>query len=109
MWCCCLGMSLYLGLASGLETMVAAYGAQHFDLVGILLQKNLVVMAILYVPILVLMLCAKQILSLWNDDLATVERAAYFCRLFAPTIFLWGCYYMMAGNFFLLAYCCGYI
>ncbi|EGR33597.1 MatE efflux family protein, putative [Ichthyophthirius multifiliis] len=94
----CIGQSVYYGLSSGLETMAAhAYGAKNYPQVGLLLYKCQFVMLLLFIPITICMIFAKEILLLWNTNIHICEIAQVYCIWCIPGLFFTSIFYSMRG------------
>jgi len=76
------GISLVVGLASGMETLCSqAFGAQHYVLVGVLLQRALVLVGILCV-VLAISWCGCYPVLIWIGQEEAVARIASNCVLY---------------------------
>lgn len=93
MWSNSLGYSIYYGLSCALETLVShAYGAKLHKLAGIMLQRTIAIMLVLFIPIFILMSLSGTILSLWKDDIVLCDLVTRFTLLNTPSILFNGVY-----------------
>jgi MATE family multidrug resistance protein len=82
------GLSVGSGIASALDTLCSqAFGAGDRLLVGILLQRGLVVMALLCVPVVVLWWNAGKLLLFAHQDPTVVAMSVNYIRIFSGGVF----------------------
>ncbi|CAK0783734.1 hypothetical protein CVIRNUC_006933 [Coccomyxa viridis] len=86
------GVSMLLGLASGMETLCSqAYGAGNYMALGLVLQQALIISNLVFLAILALWTQAGPLLLLAGQEPEIVEGAVMYLQLSAPA--LW-CYVM---------------
>ncbi|KAL2654054.1 hypothetical protein R1flu_022182 [Riccia fluitans] len=82
------GLNVMMGLASGLETLCGqAYGAKEYRLTGIFLQRAVVVLIIISIPISLVWWNMGPILLFIGQDPAISDGAQEFSRFLIPTLF----------------------
>lgn len=82
------GISLVVGLASGMETLCSqAFGAQHYVLVGVLLQRALVLVGMLCVVLSVSWLGCYPVLIWIGQEEAVAEIASKCVLCLIPGLF----------------------
>jgi MATE family multidrug resistance protein len=79
------GLSVCLGMATGLDTLVSqAHGAQESKKVGIYLQRALLVQLIVFVPIVLVNFFTADILKLAQQPADVSDLAGRFARYMLP-------------------------
>jgi len=82
MFCNVTGVSIAVGLSSGLETFASQlYGAGQYRQVGIVTQRTLVVISVALVPIGLLWFFTAPLLELVGIEADVAERASWFARV----------------------------
>ncbi|MCO5584104.1 hypothetical protein L7F22_038027 [Adiantum nelumboides] len=82
------GLSLLMGLASALDTLCGqAYGAQQYSLVGLYLQRALIVLYACSIPLAILWSNMQHILLALGQDAAISKQAGEFMLWLIPTLF----------------------
>ncbi|XP_059659112.1 protein DETOXIFICATION 16-like [Cornus florida] len=85
------GFSFMLGMGSGLETFCGqAYGAKQYHMLGIHMQRAMLVVVLLGIPISVLWAFSGYILTSCGQDLAISTHAGIYARWLIPSIFPYG-------------------
>ena len=86
-----LGLSIILGFNSTIDTLVSqAAGAGDKKLCGVILNRGRFVMSILFIPIIVIMLNAKNILVAVNMDPKVASYAQQYVLAFLPGLYIQG-------------------
>ncbi|MCO5571741.1 hypothetical protein L7F22_025489 [Adiantum nelumboides] len=82
------GLSLLMGLASALDILCGqAYGAQQYSLVGLYLQRALIVLYACSIPLAILWSNMQHILLALGQDAAISKQAGEFMLWLIPTLF----------------------
>ncbi|KAJ6993942.1 protein DETOXIFICATION 16 [Populus alba] len=82
------GLSLLKGLASALDTYCGqSYGAKQYDMLGIHLQRAMIVLLLASVPLAVVWANAGAILVFLKQDPEISAEAGRYARYMIPTIF----------------------
>ncbi|KAL3689690.1 hypothetical protein R1sor_015999 [Riccia sorocarpa] len=82
------GSSIMMGMASALETFCGqAYGAKEYRLMGIFLQRAVVVLSLVCIPISILWWNMAPFLKLIGQDPVISDAAQEYIRLLIPTLF----------------------
>ncbi|XP_022135301.1 protein DETOXIFICATION 16-like isoform X2 [Momordica charantia] len=85
------GFSLLLGMGSALETLCGqAYGAKQYHMLGIHMQRGMVVLSILCIPIALLWASIPQIFTLLKQDPLISEQAGIYAQWLIPSIIPYG-------------------
>ncbi|XP_024538637.1 protein DETOXIFICATION 16 [Selaginella moellendorffii] len=84
-FCVVTGFSFLMGMASGIETLCGqAFGARQYHLLGIYLQRAVVVLLILCVPIAVVWLNVEHLLKALGQDPVISYNAGIYARWLIP-------------------------
>uniref|UniRef100_M1D0T9 Protein DETOXIFICATION n=1 Tax=Solanum tuberosum TaxID=4113 RepID=M1D0T9_SOLTU len=82
------GLSLLLGLASALDTLCGqSYGAKQYHMLGIHMQRAMLVLLLVSVPLACIWANAGHILVLLGQDPEIAAEAGSYARYMIPTIF----------------------
>jgi MATE family multidrug resistance protein len=82
------GLSVGSGIASALDTLCSqAFGAGDKMLVGVLLQRGLIVMAMLCMPVVLLWCNAEELLLRAHQDPTVAAMSAQYIHLFSLGLF----------------------
>lgn len=85
------GFSLILGMASALDTLSGqSYGAKRYRMLGIQMQRAMIVELIVSVPLAVICFDTANILKFLGQDPIISEEAGDFARFLIPSIFALG-------------------
>ncbi|XP_022933689.1 protein DETOXIFICATION 16-like isoform X1 [Cucurbita moschata] len=85
------GFSLFLGMGSALETLCGqAYGAKQYHMLGIHMQRAMVVISIICIPIALLWASIQQIFTLLKQDPLISEQAGIYGKWLIPSIIPYG-------------------
>lgn len=83
------GLSIALGLSAGLDTLCGqAYGAQHYKLLGLYLQRGVLVCWAACLPIAWFMLDTQPALLWLGQHVEIAADAAMYMRAIIPSLFL---------------------
>lgn len=83
------GLATSNGLSAAIETLVSqAHGAQGGAVLGVILQRSLLLMAAAMAPLMGLYLHSEPLLRLAGQAPEVAPLAARYIRLFGPQIFL---------------------
>ncbi|KAH7674577.1 Multi antimicrobial extrusion protein [Dioscorea alata] len=99
------GLSLLLGMGTALDTLCGqAYGAKQYHLLGIYLQRTMLLNAIVSIPLSLILAFAGKILHATGQDKEISMAAELYARCMIPVLFSYGllqCYYrfLQAQNF----------
>lgn len=81
-----------MGLASGLETLCGqAYGAKQYHLLGIYLQRAIVILVLASIPISAIWLNMEKILLVVGEDAEIAHAAQAYVYWLIPILFLYSC------------------
>ncbi|XP_059640443.1 protein DETOXIFICATION 16-like [Cornus florida] len=85
------GFSLMLGMGSALETFCGqAYGAKQYHMLGIHMQRAMLVLMLLGIPIAFLWSCTGYIFTIFGQDLEISSQAGIYALWLIPSIFPYG-------------------
>lgn len=85
------GTTTLMGMASALETLCGqAYGAKQYHLLGIYLQRALLVLCLVCIPMSILWWFISPVLMLLGEDPVLSEMAGQYTRLLIPMLFAAG-------------------
>ncbi|XAR50238.1 hypothetical protein NMG60_11004508 [Bertholletia excelsa] len=85
------GFSLMLGMGGALETFCGqAYGAGQYQMLGVHLQRAMLVLTLTSVPIALIWACTAQIFSFLGQDPDISGRAGVYARWLIPSILPYG-------------------
>ncbi|KAL6047359.1 ethionine resistance protein [Balamuthia mandrillaris] len=87
MYCNALGFSLIIGLLSALDTLCSqAFGAQSYHRVGLVLQRAIVILMLLCIPIAAIWFFAEELLLRAKQDPETSRLAAVYTKTMIPAL-----------------------
>jgi MATE family multidrug resistance protein len=79
---------LQLGMGSAVETLCGqAYGANSYEILGIYLQRSIILLMLTALPLMVIYIFSKPILILLGEPVNIASAAAVFVRGLIPQIF----------------------
>ncbi|KAJ4823766.1 hypothetical protein Tsubulata_012082 [Turnera subulata] len=82
------GFTLLRGLGSALETFSGqSYGAKQYRMLGIHLQRGIVVLLLVSIPISIILTNAARILKFCRQDPQISEQAGQYARFLIPGVF----------------------
>ncbi|KAH7528665.1 hypothetical protein FEM48_Zijuj05G0096200 [Ziziphus jujuba var. spinosa] len=85
------GFSLLMGLSTALETLSGqAYGAKQYDMMGIHMQRAMVVLLLVSIPLAIIWANTRSILILLRQDAAIAAEAGQYVRFMIPSVFAYG-------------------
>ncbi|XP_060206474.1 protein DETOXIFICATION 16-like [Lycium barbarum] len=85
------GFSFMLGMGSALETLCGqAYGAKQYHMLGIHMQRGMLVLVAIGIPISIIWAFAELIFSFCGQDLELSIHAGLYARWLIPSIFPYG-------------------
>ncbi|PON96731.1 Multi antimicrobial extrusion protein [Trema orientale] len=85
------GFSLMLGMGGALETFCGqAYGAKQYHMLGVHMQRAMLVLTLMCIPIALLWSCTEQIFRGLKQDPEIAARAGLYSRWLIPSIFPYG-------------------
>ncbi|KAK8939857.1 MATE efflux family protein LAL5 [Platanthera guangdongensis] len=80
-----------MGLGCALETLCGqAYGAKQYHMLGVQLQKAMLVLTLSSVPIAAVWLFADKVLIFLHQDSEISEKAGVYIRWMLPSLFAYG-------------------
>ncbi|MBA0595241.1 protein DETOXIFICATION 40 [Gossypium raimondii] len=83
-----LAYGLMLGMGSAVETLCGqAYGALRYDMLGIYLQRSIIVLTLTGIPLMLAYIFSKPILMLLGEPAEVASAAAIFVYGLIPQIF----------------------
>ncbi|KAJ4848757.1 hypothetical protein Tsubulata_020069 [Turnera subulata] len=83
-----LGLTLLKGIGSALETFCGqSYGAKQYHMLGIHLQRGIVVLLLICIPISIILANADRILKFCRQDSQISDEAGQYARFLIPGIF----------------------
>jgi multidrug resistance protein, MATE family len=86
---CIAGLSIIIGLSSALETLCGqAYGAQNFPLLGIYMQRSVVLTTCVAALISLAWSQAGPLLQLLGQSPTLATQAAHYIQILIPALFL---------------------
>nr|XP_015882953.2 protein DETOXIFICATION 16-like [Ziziphus jujuba var. spinosa] len=85
------GFSLLMGLSTALETLSGqAYGAKQYDKMGIYMQRAMVVLLLVSIPLAIIWANTTSILTFLGQDAAIAAEAGQYARFMIPSLFAYG-------------------
>ncbi|XP_060972889.1 protein DETOXIFICATION 16-like isoform X2 [Cannabis sativa] len=82
------GFSLLIGMGSALETFCGqSYGAKQYHMLGIHMQRGMIVLLVVSIPLAVIWFNAGQILLFLGQDPEISAEAGRYARFMIPSIF----------------------
>ncbi|XP_062078610.1 protein DETOXIFICATION 16-like isoform X2 [Humulus lupulus] len=82
------GFSLLIGMASALETFCGqSYGAKQYHMLGIHMQRGMIVLLVVSIPLAIIWFNAGQILLFLGQDPEISAEAGRYARFMIPSIF----------------------
>ncbi|KAK4843064.1 hypothetical protein QYF36_003486 [Acer negundo] len=85
------GFSLLMGMASALDTLCGqSYGAKQYRLMGIQMQRAMLVLLIVSIPLAFIWANTKSLLILAHQDPQIAEEAGIYAQFMIPSLFAYG-------------------
>ncbi|XP_021909654.1 protein DETOXIFICATION 16-like [Carica papaya] len=85
------GFSFLLGMACGLETLCGqSYGAKQYRMLGIHMQRAMIVLSIVSIPLAIIWANTRSILIFFGQNRDISEEAGIYARFMIPSIFAYG-------------------
>ncbi|XP_072959517.1 protein DETOXIFICATION 16-like isoform X2 [Typha angustifolia] len=85
------GFSLLMGMGSALDTLCGqAFGAKQFNMLGIHMQRAMLVLMLVSIPLAIVWACTGQILLLCGQDSEIANEAGVYSRWMIPSLFAYG-------------------
>lgn len=85
------GFSLLLGMSSALDTLCGqAYGAKQYYMLGIQMQRAMLVLMLVSIPLAVVWAYTGQILMLCGQETEIATEAGLYARWMIPSLFAYG-------------------
>lgn len=85
------GFSLLLGMASALDTFCGqAYGARQFHMLSIHMQRAMVVLLLVSIPLAIIWANTRPILIACGQQKDIAEEAGLYARFMIPSLFAYG-------------------
>ncbi|KAL5549064.1 hypothetical protein UlMin_004295 [Ulmus minor] len=82
------GFSLLIGMGSALETFCGqSYGAKQYHMLGVHMQRAMIVLLLVSIPLAIIWANAGQILVSLGQDLEISAEAGRYARFMIPSIF----------------------
>ncbi|XVE58819.1 hypothetical protein DITRI_Ditri04bG0199600 [Diplodiscus trichospermus] len=85
------GFSLLLGMASALDTLCGqSYGAKQYSLLGIHMQRAMLILTIVSIPLAIIWVNTRPILLLLGQNNDISQKAGEYACFMVPSIFAYG-------------------
>ncbi|CAK8534214.1 unnamed protein product [Lathyrus sativus] len=85
------GFSLLVGMASALDTLCGqSYGAKQYHMLGVHMQRAMLILMIVAIPLAVIWANTKSILILLGQDPEISAEAGNYAKLMVPCLFAYG-------------------
>ncbi|KAH0762490.1 hypothetical protein KY290_018563 [Solanum tuberosum] len=85
------GFSFMMGMGSALETLCGqAYGAKQYHMLGIHMQRGMLVLMAISIPISIIWAFAGHIFAICGQDMEVSVHAGLYARWLIPSIFPYG-------------------
>ncbi|KAG6532730.1 hypothetical protein ZIOFF_006580 [Zingiber officinale] len=85
------GFSFLLGMSTALDTMCGqAFGAKQYHMLGIHMQRAMLILTLVCIPVSVIWFYTGSILSLFGQDPEIAAEAGAYSRWMIPTLFAYG-------------------
>ncbi|KAI7750496.1 hypothetical protein M8C21_032717 [Ambrosia artemisiifolia] len=85
------GFSLFMGMASALDTLCGqSYGAKQYHMLGIYMQRAMVVLMVVSIPLAVIWANTGSILKAVGQAHDIAEEAEVYARFMLPSLFAYG-------------------
>ncbi|MED6120242.1 Protein DETOXIFICATION 16 [Stylosanthes scabra] len=85
------GFSLLVGMASALDTLCGqSYGAKQHKMLGIHMQRAMLILMIVSVPLAVIWINTRSILMFLGQDPEISTEAGLYAQLMVPSLFAYG-------------------
>ncbi|XVE58818.1 hypothetical protein DITRI_Ditri04bG0199500 [Diplodiscus trichospermus] len=85
------GFSLLLGMATALDTLCGqSYGAKQYSLLGIHMQRAMIILVIVSIPIAIIWINTGSILLLLGQDQEISNKAGEYALFMVPSLFGYG-------------------
>ncbi|RDY04640.1 Protein DETOXIFICATION 16, partial [Mucuna pruriens] len=85
------GLSLLMGMASALDTLCGqSYGAKQHRMLGIHMQRAMLVLMIVSIPLAVVWVNTRSILIFFGQDPQISAEAGKYAQLLVPSLFAYG-------------------
>ncbi|XP_062501920.1 multidrug and toxin extrusion protein 2-like isoform X1 [Corticium candelabrum] len=76
------GLSVGMGMSAACDTLISqAFGAKKFYKIGIIIQKGILILSLVMLPIWAVWLNAGSLLQVLNQDPEVVKQAAVVCKI----------------------------
>ncbi|XP_076943503.1 protein DETOXIFICATION 16-like [Bidens hawaiensis] len=83
--------SLFMGMASALDTLCGqSYGAKQYHMLGIYMQRAMVILMVVSIPLAVIWLNTASILKFVGQAPDIAEEAGVYARFMLPSLFAYG-------------------
>ncbi|XP_074316585.1 protein DETOXIFICATION 16-like [Silene latifolia] len=85
------GFSLLMGMASALDTFCGqSYGAKRYGMLGIHLQRAMIVLSLVSIPLAVIWANTKSLLIAFSQDPEIATEAGHYAQFLIPGLFAYG-------------------
>ncbi|XVF50536.1 hypothetical protein PTKIN_Ptkin04bG0108900 [Pterospermum kingtungense] len=85
------GFSLLLGMATALDTLCGqSYGAKQYSMMGIHMQRAMLILVIVSIPLAIIWVNTAPILLLLGQDHDISEKAGEYACFMVPSLFAYG-------------------
>ncbi|OIT05355.1 PREDICTED: protein DETOXIFICATION 16-like [Nicotiana attenuata] len=85
------GISLLMGMSSALDTFCGqSYGAKQYHMLGIHMQRAMIILSLVSIPLAVIWANTGPILKLLGQDPSIADEAGHYALYFIPGIFAYG-------------------
>ncbi|GKV43326.1 hypothetical protein SLEP1_g50630 [Rubroshorea leprosula] len=82
------GLSLLTGMASALDTLCGqSYGAKHYQMLGIHMQRAIFVLVIVSIPLAIILANTRSILVFLGQDYDIAKEAGQYASAMVPSLF----------------------
>ncbi|XVF50532.1 hypothetical protein PTKIN_Ptkin04bG0108800 [Pterospermum kingtungense] len=85
------GFSLLLGMATALDTLCGqSYGAKQYSMMGIHMQRAMLILVIVSIPLAIIWVNTTPILLVFGQDHDISEKAGEYACFMVPSLFAYG-------------------
>ncbi|KAM3268774.1 protein DETOXIFICATION 16 [Capsicum chacoense] len=85
------GISLLMGMSSALDTFCGqSYGAKQYHMLGIHMQRAMIILSIVSIPLAVIWANTGPILKFLGQDPSISDEAGHYALYFIPGVFAYG-------------------
>ncbi|CAH9064370.1 unnamed protein product [Cuscuta epithymum] len=85
------GFSLLMGMSSALDTLCGqSYGAKQYHMMGIQMQRAMLVLELVCIPLSMIWLSTGPILKAFGQEAAIADAAGRYAQFMTPSLFAYG-------------------